>query len=98
VGENLKRYGKKWGGLNKYEITGVRSLIVCNLKFSYELRNVDPKMLGLCPMHLTLYESQDKTHIILLLPSFMAQNSPVKDLALKVEKELINIIQTEVLK
>lgn len=98
VSENYKRYESEWGGINKYKITEVRSLSVCNLKFSYEIRNKDPKMLGLCPMHLTLYETQGKTHIIMLLPSFMAQNSPVKGLALKVEKKLINIIQAEVLK
>lgn len=98
VGENVKRFETRWGGENKYEVTAVRSLIVCDLKFSYELRNVDPEMLVLCPMHLTLYEIQGKTHIVLLLPSVMAGNSPAKKLALKVEKKLVDIIETEVLK
>jgi hypothetical protein len=96
VSENYKRYENKWRGSNKFKITEVRSLIICNLKFSYAIRDMDPRMLGLCPMHLTLYESKGKTHILLNLPSYLAANSPAYELAAKEEKKLIKIIETDI--
>jgi hypothetical protein len=50
-------------------------------------------MLGFCPLHITLIERDGKTSVLFNRPGVIAQNSPAKELLLKIESEVIAAIQ-----
>ncbi len=65
----------------------------CNGWYANKVSNLDPDMLGFCPLHLTLIEREGKTTVLFNRPSAIAQNSPAKDLLIKIESEVIGAIQ-----
>jgi len=94
IGKNLARFSDKWGDeYNQNNIAEIRSMIFCNGWYANKVSNLDPDMLGFCPLHLSLVEREGKTTVLFNRPSIMAQNSPAKALLEKIESEVIAAIQ-----
>jgi hypothetical protein len=94
IGANLARFSDKWGDdYNRNKLTEIRSMIFCNGWYANQVSNLDPNMLGFCPLHITLIERDGKTTVLFNRPSAIAQASPAKDLLLEIETEVINAIQ-----
>lgn len=94
IGENLARFSEKWGeDYNRNDISEIRSMVFCNGWYANKVSNIDPDMLGFCPLHLTLTEHGGKTTVLFNRPSLMAQNSPAKALLLEIESKVIAAIQ-----
>ena len=53
-------------------------------------------MLALCPLHITLYSKNDKTHILFVQPSKVASGSQAEDVAKELEKDVIRTIEAAV--
>ncbi len=68
-------------------------MVFCNAWYANKVSNLDPDMLGFCPLHLTFIESDGKTIVLFNRPGLMAQNSPAKELLVKIESEVIEAIQ-----
>ena len=94
IGANLARFSEKWGDdYNQNNLSGIRSMVFCNAWYANKVSNLDPDMLGFCPLHLSLVESDGKTIVLFNRPGVMAQNSPAKELLIKIETEVIEAIQ-----
>lgn len=94
IGANLARFSEKWGeDYNRNDISEIRSMVFCNGWYANKVSNIDPDMLGFCPLHLTLTEHGGKTTVLFNRPSLMAQNSPAKALLLEIESKVIAAIQ-----
>ncbi len=94
IGANLARFADKWGDdYNRNNISAIRSMVFCNGWYANKVSNLDPDMLGFCPLHLTLYERDGKTTVLFNRPGTMAQNTPAKDMLIKIENEVIEAIQ-----
>ena len=94
IGANLARFSEKWGDdYNKNNLTAIRSMIFCNGWYANKVSNLDPDMLGFCPLHLTLIEKNGKTIVLFNRPSIIAKNSPGKELLLTIETEVIEAIR-----
>lgn len=94
IGANIARFSEKWGDdYNRNNITEIRSMVFCNGWYANKVSNLDPTMLGFCPLHLTLIERDGKTTVLFNRPSVIAQNSPAKELLMKIESEVIEAIQ-----
>ena len=94
IGVNLARFSEKWGeDYNQNNLSAIRSMVFCNAWYANKVSNLDPDMLGFCPLHLTLIESDGKTIVLFNRPGLMAQNSPAKELLVKIESEVIEAIQ-----
>lgn len=94
IGKNLARFSEKWGDdYNRNNISAIRSMIFCNGWYANKVSNLDPDMLGFCPLHLTLIEREEKTTVLFNRLSVIAQNSPAKELLMKIESEVIEAIQ-----
>lgn len=94
IGANLARFSEKWGDdYNRNNIAEIRSMVFCNGWYANKVSNLDPDMLGFCPLHLTLIERDGKTTALFNRPGVMAQNSPAKALLKKIESEVIAAIQ-----
>lgn len=94
IGENLSRFSEKWGDdYNRNNISVIRSMVFCNGWYANKISNLDPDMMGFCPLHLTLLEREGKTTVLFNRPGVMAQNGPAKELLMKIEDEVIEAIQ-----
>jgi len=94
IGKNLARFSDKWGDdYNRNNISAIQSMVFCNGWYANKVSNLDPDMLGFCPLHLTLYERDGKTTVLFNRPGTMVQNTPAKDLLIKIENEVIEAIQ-----
>lgn len=94
IGANLARFSGKWGeDYNRNNISEIRSMVFCNGWYANKVSNLDPDMLGFCPLHLTLTEHEGKTTVLFNRPSVIAQNSPAKALLMEIESQVIAAIQ-----
>jgi len=94
IGESLARFSDKWGDdYNRNNISAIRSMVFCNGWYANKVSNLDPDMLGFCPLHLTLIEREGKTTALFNRPGVMAGNSPAKELLKKIEYEVIEAIK-----
>lgn len=94
IGANLARFSDKWGDdYNRNKLSEIRSMIFCNGWYANQVSNLDPNMLGFCPLHITLIERDGKTTVLFNRPTAIAQDSPAKDLLQEVEAEVIAAIQ-----
>ncbi len=94
MGANLARFSKKWGDeYNQNNLSEIRSMVFCNGWYANKVSNLDPTMLGFCPLHITLIEREGKTTVLFNRPGIIAQNSPAKTLLLNIEAEVITAIE-----
>ncbi|MDX2464158.1 MAG: DUF302 domain-containing protein, partial [Porticoccus sp.] len=94
IGANLASFSTKWGDdYNQNNIDEIRSMVFCNAWYANKVSNLDPNMLGFCPLHLSLIEREGKTTVLFNRPGIIAQNSPAKELLLTIESEVIEAIQ-----
>jgi len=94
IGKNLARFSEKWGDeYNRNNLSEIRSMIFCNGWYANKVSNLDPNMLGFCPLHLTLIERDGKATVLFNRPGSMAKNSPAKALLKEIESEVIEAIQ-----
>jgi len=94
IGNNLARFSEKWGDdYNRNNITEIRSMVFCNAWYANKVSNLDPDMLGFCPLHLTLIERDGKTTVLFNRPGAIAKNSPAQQVLLQIESEVIEAVQ-----
>ena len=94
IGKNLANFAKKWGDdYNKNNLTGLRSMVFCNGWYANQVSNLDPNMLGFCPLHLSLVERDGGTTVLFNRPGVIAQDSPAKALFAEIEAEVIEAIK-----
>ncbi|HHJ35186.1 MAG TPA: DUF302 domain-containing protein [Gammaproteobacteria bacterium] len=94
IGANLARFSDKWGeDYNRNNISVIRSMVFCNGWYANKVSNLDPNMLGFCPLHLTLIERDGKTTVLFNRPSTIAQDSAARELFIKIESEVIEAVR-----
>ncbi len=94
IGKNLSNFSEKWGDdYNQNGLTAIRSIVFCNGWYANQVSNKDPKMLGLCPLHLTLIEKDGKTTALFNRPTVIAKHSPAYDFLAIIEQEVIELIK-----
>jgi len=97
IGKNISRFKEKWGeNYNKNNLGGIRSMVFCNGWYANKVSNIDPSMLALCPLRLTVIERSGKAHILFVKPSFVGQKSPALPLLQEIENTVIEAINTAV--
>ena len=94
IGKNLAHFAERWGKeYNQNELESIRSMVFCNGWYANQVSNMDPDMLALCPLHITLYYKEGKTRIVFIRPSQIAQESPAYKVALELEQDVIRTIE-----
>ena len=68
IGANLASFAEKWGDdYNQNNIAEIRSMVFCNGWYANKVSNLDPDMLGFCPLHITLIERKGKLPCCLIV-------------------------------
>lgn len=94
IGKSLSGFAEKWGSeYNHNGLSEIRSMVFCNGWYANQVSNLDPAMLGLCPLHLTLYEKDGHSTVLFNRPTVISVGSPANALLLEIEQEVIEIIK-----
>ena len=94
IGKNLSHFEQRWGkNYNKNGLEAIRSLVFCNAWYANEVSNMDPEMLALCPLHVTLTHNKGVTSILFMRPSHVAVDSPAKKVVTELELDVIRAIE-----
>jgi len=97
IGRNLKRFATRWGkDYNRNHLDRIRSIVFCNAAYANQVGNADPRMLALCPLHITLVHQAGVTRILFVRPSRVAAGSPAEPIASNIEQDVIRAIESGV--
>ena len=95
IGKNLAYFKQRWGDdYNKNKLEAIRSMVFCNAWYANQVSNLDPQMLALCPLHISLVHKDGVTRILFVRPSLVATGSPAEKLALELEQDVIKTIES----
>lgn len=98
IGKNLSHFATRWGAdYNKNQLDGIRSMVFCNGWYANQMSNLEPKMLALCPLHLTLYHKQGETTVVFVKPSVIAKGTAAESIAIELEQDVIKTIEAALL-
>jgi len=94
IGKSLSHFAKRWGkDYNKNKLKSIRSMMFCNSSYVNQISNIDPSMLALCPLRITLYSKDNETHILFVRPGKVAAASKAHKLAKELEDDVIRTIE-----
>ncbi|MCK5386976.1 MAG: DUF302 domain-containing protein [Gammaproteobacteria bacterium] len=97
IGKNLSHFAKRWGDdYNKNKLTSIRSMVFCSGWYANKISNLDPGMLALCPLRITLYSKNKETHILFVRPGKVAGPSKAQKVAKELEDDVIRTIEVAI--
>ncbi len=96
---NLSRFATRWGeNYNRNQLQGIRAMVFCNGWYANQVSNADPEMLALCPLHLTLIETEGDTRVLFLRPGAVAAGSPAQPIAAALEADVVRAVDAAIAK
>lgn len=97
IGKTLSHFAKRWGeDYNKNKLKSIRSMVFCNSWYTNKISNIDPSMLAICPLRITLYSKDKKTHILFVRPGKVAETSKAQKIAKELEDDVIRTIEVAI--
>jgi hypothetical protein len=94
MGSRMEKLASDWGGdYNRSGLTFVKAMVFCSLRWTNQLANADPLLLGLCPLHLTIYARDGKTTLVWPRLSALAEGSPGQGAVQSLEQTVSDIIR-----
>jgi hypothetical protein len=76
IGRNLEGYADRWGDdYNRNGLSAIRSMVFCNAWYANAVSNIDPVLLSLCPLHITLFQKGETTSIVFTRPTYTGAGS-----------------------
>lgn len=97
LGKNLAYFSKRWGDdYNQNKLDSIRSMVFCSAWYANKISNLDPGMLAICPLRITLYSKNNETHILFVRPGRVAANSPAYKTAKELEDDIIRTIEVAI--
>lgn len=89
IGGNLAQFAERWGkDYNRNGLEGIRAMVFCNAWYANAVGNAEPRMLALCPMHLTLIHKAGVTRVLYVRPSQVAEGTAAEGVAREIESEV----------
>ncbi|GJM05797.1 MAG: hypothetical protein DHS20C09_17930 [marine bacterium B5-7] len=94
IGKNLARNAERWGEeYNKNKFEFVKSMVVCNPYFTNQVMNLDPGMMSLCPLNITVMSKAGKSTVLFEKLTPVAKGSPAEDVLWEIENTIITAIE-----
>jgi len=88
IGRNLEGFSERWGkDYNRNRLSGIRSMAFCNAWYANAISNIEPELLSLCPLHITLFQKGGTTSIVFSRPTHTGTGAGSKATALLKELE-----------
>ena len=94
IGSNLKRFSGRWGDdYNRNGLGGIRSMVFCNAWYANQVSNLEPDLLALCPLHVSLYAREGVTRVVFMRPTHAGLGGNADTLLKELEAEVSAAIQ-----
>jgi hypothetical protein len=94
IGANLAGLAPRWGeDYNRNRLSGIRSMVFCSAWYANQVSNLEPRLLALCPLHLTLYRQGEATHVVFLRPTVIGAGSQAAALLQELESEVAAAVE-----
>lgn len=94
IGKNLARNADRWGeDYNRNRFEEVRSMIICNPHYANQVLNLDPRMMALCPITVTVLHKEGKSTVLFARLTPAAAGSRAEDILWEVENIIISAIE-----
>jgi uncharacterized protein (DUF302 family) len=94
IGHNLAGNAERWGDdYNRNHLDGIRSMVFCNGWYANQVSNLDPRLLALCPLHLTVYRQGNATHVVFVRPTRAGAGSQATELLQQLESEVSKAVE-----
>ena len=94
IGKNLSRFAEKWGdNYNRNQLDSIRGMVFCNGWYANAVSNMDPSLLALCPLRVTLIEKAGQTTVLFVRPTSVAGDSPARKVLQRIEDDVIGVIK-----
>lgn len=91
---NDSGYAKKFGAdFNKNKITASTTLLLCNGYIGNQISNIDPEMMALCPIKVSVISDEKSTKIIYTKYKGASKNKEVAALLKILDEVVINTIE-----
>ena len=95
IGRNLEGFAGRWGdNYNRSGLSGIRSMVFCNAWYANAVSNIEPALLSICPLHITLFHKAGTTSIVFTRPTHTGAGSKAKDLLEELEADVRTAIET----
>jgi hypothetical protein len=89
IGKNLAGFSERWGeDYNRNQLQDIRSMVFCNAWYANQVSNLEPQLLALCPLHISLYQKDALTHIVFTRPTHAGAGSNALDLLQELEADV----------
>lgn len=86
-------YAEKFGEeFNRNHLKSVKTLFLCNGYVGNQVSNIDPSMMVLCPLRLTLISRASGTKVVFIKSSHLATSKKVKRLLSTLDEILMHTI------
>lgn len=94
IGANLKGFAERWGDdYNRNKLSGIRAMVFCNAWYANAISNVEPGMLSLCPLHVTLFQKGSTTSVVFARPTHIGKDSKATVLLKELEADVSKAIE-----
>jgi len=93
IGGMAERLGENY---NRNRLQGIRSLVTCNAWYANEVSNLDPDMLALCPLRVSVIHKDGMTRVLFARPTLHAQESAALPVLEEIEELVIEAIRSAV--
>jgi hypothetical protein len=94
IGANLEGFAERWGdNYNRNGLSGIRSMVFCNAWYANAISNVEPGLLSLCPLHITLFQQAGTTSVVFARPTHIGMDSKAAALLKELEADVSKAIE-----
>ncbi|MDH3979992.1 MAG: DUF302 domain-containing protein [Gammaproteobacteria bacterium] len=94
IGRNLAGFAERWGDdYNRNGLQGIRAMVFCNGWYANQVSNLEPQLLALCPLHLSVYRQGDRTHVVFVRPGLVGKDSKAEALLQELEADVSKAIE-----
>ena len=94
IGNSLARFSERWGkDYNRNGLSGIRSMVFCNAWYANQVSNLEPDLLALCPLHVSLYARDGVTRVVFIRPTHAGQGGKAATLLKELEADVSAAIQ-----
>lgn len=94
IGRNLAKNAERWGDeYNRNRFEAARSMVICNPWYANQLMNLDPQMMALCPMNVTLLYKEGTATVLFERLTAVAAGSPAADVLWEMETTIIGVLE-----
>lgn len=93
IGRNLAGFAARWGdNYNRNGLAGIRAMVFCNAWYANAISNVEPGLLSLCPLHVTLFHKAGTTSVVFARPTHTGVGSKAAALLQELEADVSKAI------